>query len=494
MAHRQMAVNRQLYGGYDNEFIGEVSDRFICQVCTKVLTESHLAVCCGQHFCESCLKEWFKKHHKESCPHCRAEGEDFNHVINKGLRREISQLKIRCSNWKQGKGCDWIGELGELKNHLESEKGCGFVYVSCPNKCEEKMYGRESRFMRMYLDNHLCSECSLRPYECEHCGFKDTYYAIAGEARKRRFTRPDTLPRARPHYDSCPELPLICPNKCGRENIKRKDMEYHLTKCPLEKVECPFLEAGCEDKVIRSQLDDHLASNQQAHILMMMKDYKKTKHKLRETEAKLSSAIATIKLLQGGTGASKDASNVIIDHSQRLSKEDDLVNVIVPKISKIAQSGRIWYSPPFYYRAGYKLCLALDISRRECSRVPTYSYSISIALCLLKGEYDHQLAWPMEECSKTGHLWSYFEEFEDRPVKFSELLSELATRAKLTRFSVCSSLLMQDIPAAENEPVELQRFDHYLHIPKGNIHYANDCLLLNVVGICDGCALKVDVI
>ena len=161
-----MAKKRQLHGGYDREFIGEVSDRLICQICTKVLAEPHLTVCCGQHFCESCLNEWFEKHHKESCPHCRAEDEDFNHVINKGLRSEISQLKIRCRNWYQGKGCDWIGELGELKNHLESEKGCGFVLVSCPNECGEL-------FKRMDLDKHLYLECSLRPHECEYCGFKD---------------------------------------------------------------------------------------------------------------------------------------------------------------------------------------------------------------------------------------------------------------------------------------------------------------------------------
>ena len=168
-----------VYGGYDQEFIGEVVDRFVCQICAKVLDEPHLAVCCGQHFCESCLNEWFKKHHKESCPHCRAEGEDFNHVINKGLRNEISQLKVRCSNWyPRGSGCNWIGELGELQHHLDFENGCGFVYVTCPNKCGVKMYGSVRKLKRMDLNEHLRSECTLRLFECEHCGFKDTYYAI----------------------------------------------------------------------------------------------------------------------------------------------------------------------------------------------------------------------------------------------------------------------------------------------------------------------------
>ena len=121
------------YGGHDNDFIDKIPRRFICQICTKVLCEPHLAVCCGQHFCESCLNKWFARQRgKQSCPHCcRAEGEAFHHVINKGLRSEVNQLKLRCCH--HGKGCQWTGELGALKAHLESESGCGFVMVECPN-------------------------------------------------------------------------------------------------------------------------------------------------------------------------------------------------------------------------------------------------------------------------------------------------------------------------------------------------------------------------
>ena len=75
---------------------------FICQICTKALRDPHLAVCCVQHFCESCLNHWFTRQCKQSCPHCHAEGEAFNHVIHKGLRSEVNQLKIRCSNHGEG--------------------------------------------------------------------------------------------------------------------------------------------------------------------------------------------------------------------------------------------------------------------------------------------------------------------------------------------------------------------------------------------------------
>ena len=47
------------YGGFDYKFVGAVDD-FICSICTKVLREPHLTVCCGQHYCSSCLKHWEK--------------------------------------------------------------------------------------------------------------------------------------------------------------------------------------------------------------------------------------------------------------------------------------------------------------------------------------------------------------------------------------------------------------------------------------------------
>jgi hypothetical protein len=61
---------------------------------------------------------------------------DFDHVLNKGLRSEIGELKVRCSNKKMG--CTWAGELAALGEHLERVEGPGCDYskvVLCPNRC-----------------------------------------------------------------------------------------------------------------------------------------------------------------------------------------------------------------------------------------------------------------------------------------------------------------------------------------------------------------------
>ena len=41
-----------------------------------------------------------------------------------------------------------------------------------------------------------------------------------------------------------------------------------------------------------------------------------------------------------------------------------------------------WYSPPFYYGDGYKMCLEVKVRQNQ------------ISLLLMKGEFDDNLTWP----------------------------------------------------------------------------------------------------
>ena len=209
------------YGGYDCSFVeagSESLDTFTCNICTNFFEDPHLTGCCRQHFCDSCLNYWFSVTRKKSCPHCRAEGKQFVHVLDKRLKHEIDSLRIHCTNKEEG--CQWIGEVGSLKDHLESASGCGFVEVKCLHSCGKNM-------IRKYLENHLKNECYLRPYQCEHCGYKSTYWAITGIKSGHV-----TLFRFSYHYEVCPEYPLPCPNWCGRNDIKRKDVKDHFRQCP----------------------------------------------------------------------------------------------------------------------------------------------------------------------------------------------------------------------------------------------------------------------
>ena len=325
----------------------------------------------------------------------RAEGDKFNHVIHKGLRSEINQLKIRCSN--HGEGCQWTGELGELKHHLESDNGSGYVMVECPNKCCTLGLGKVIMVLkREDMQEHLNQYCYLRPYWCEFCGLKDTYEAITGWGV--------AIPKFDDngfagHQAKRPEMCLTCPNKCGMNNIKRKDMEDHRTQCPQEPVECPFAEAGCKVDVRRQQLEDHMTTSLQQHLMLLMIDHAQLKREWMEMKTELNDAKAKL------GEAKHDKINVKFHETEdrlalheamsnpasKLKDYGDSMTVRMSKFSEYRRSGKVWHSPPFYYGGGYVMCLAV-YANGVGEGAGTH---VSVAMLNLKGKYDDQLEWPL---------------------------------------------------------------------------------------------------
>ncbi len=116
------------------EFVDKLPEDHHCTICTNILTDPVLTECCGQLFCDGCLKKWLKR--KKTCPHCRKV--KFHFIKDLRMKRTINSLKIYCPN--RSKGCDIITTLGECNQHLEK---CLFVEVSCTKKCGERMLQKE---------------------------------------------------------------------------------------------------------------------------------------------------------------------------------------------------------------------------------------------------------------------------------------------------------------------------------------------------------------
>ena len=341
------------YGGYDFTFMKPLPEKFYCSICTKVLRDPHLTECCGQHFCESCLKHWFKKQ-KNTCPHCRHE--NFIHILNKPLKREVDEFEIRCT--KQGVGCQWVGELSSLQAHLESDSGCGHVEVQCSNKCGAKMKRRD-------LKRHLGRQCPLRKIQCQHCRYEDTYQTITTQ-----------------HYDECPSFPLPCPNNCGTTGILRAAMANHLSRCELEPVECPFHEAGCTAQIVRREFDVHMSESQQKHLLVLLGAFCESEKKLHNT---------TIKLLE--TRLELEESKRKPAERKTLKKRGDEVTFHMTNFSLYKQTGRVWHSPPFYFDDGYMLCLAVYANGKGAGA----GTHVSVELMQMRGEHDDKLEWCNDE-------------------------------------------------------------------------------------------------
>ena len=249
----------------------------------KVLKDARLTVCCGQHYCDICLTQWLQK--QRTCPHCRKN--NFQSVLNLEKIREINEFRIRCINhWK---GCEWIGELGALKEHVNVEhpKRCSFLEVKCTNygykregighmighgaigfgainygvtgrhviTCEVKLTRQtcgEAMLISLLVD-HKQNECKYRQFKCTYCGCVDTYDAIAGTGCIRNQNSVIVSPFGN-HYTECGYYPIQCPNKCGKKDIKRKVVTNHQEICPLKLLYCHL----CSQEVLRKNMEHHL--------------------------------------------------------------------------------------------------------------------------------------------------------------------------------------------------------------------------------------------
>ena len=222
-------------GGYDYNFIDTPHDRFTCKICHLTSRDPYLSVCCGHLFCKSCLENIKKASTiTYACPICRDE--EFVTFPNKQADREIKSLHIYCIN--KHKGCDWLGELHDINNHLgNGDRGCDFKEVKCSNECGKMIE-------RRYLTSHVETECPCRKVNCQYCHDTGEHQFIEGQ-----------------HKEECPKRPIPCPNKCEVGSVPREDMEAHRKECPLEMIQFEYHSVGCDITIPRKRRKSHLEEN-----------------------------------------------------------------------------------------------------------------------------------------------------------------------------------------------------------------------------------------
>ena len=81
-------------------------------------------------------------------------------MLNKEKRGKVLELKVRCMN--NGKGCEWVGELGDQDRHCTSR--CQYVESVC-------QYGCGGSYPRFMLGKHEQDECPERPIDMKMATF-----------------------------------------------------------------------------------------------------------------------------------------------------------------------------------------------------------------------------------------------------------------------------------------------------------------------------------
>ena len=171
--------------------------------------------------------------------------------IIKRLQRTLNEMKVYCC--KKEFRCEWIGELGSLTQHLNTESdtsdqvfevSCLFTSIGC-------LFCGEI-FQRKDLGEHKSNKCPKHPYSCDYC---NNYEPTCEDVTTN-------------HWPVCPSRPVPCPNQCG-VYPERQNLDSHTDKeCPFTVVveDCSFKYAGCMKRLHRKDAYDHFANNLAKHM------------------------------------------------------------------------------------------------------------------------------------------------------------------------------------------------------------------------------------
>ena len=437
-------------GGFDCEFVERPPEHLLqceCPVCLQIICDAYQVTCCGYSFCRSCIERI--KVDNKPCPTCNAKG--FSDYPNKGLKRSLYALQVRCSHQKDG--CEWTGELGQLDMHLNADSppekqlnGCQFAEIDCLY-CEEKK-------QRQYIQVHQNKHCMKRPFSCEYChDFESNFDDVIHN-----------------HWPVCVFHSVRCPNECG-SFPQRQNLDSHVAdECPLTIISCDFAHLSCGMKFPRKDMPKHLRENFLVHMSLLAASHAKlmdknhsltakndslqrsltrlsVSHVLLQTDCKELKAekqsLMTRVTENQGSVAKLHAENVAIFDklqaecnelkikNQTLKEEDTKLRqelttlsqevktkvsvevgprtsiplgppvLIMTGFKKHKKDRDCWYSPPVYtHYQGYKICLGVHANGYE-SGTGTH---VSIFVYFMKGEFDDSLKWPFRGVISTRLL------------------------------------------------------------------------------------------
>ena len=351
-------------GGYDYQFVdpGPTDDQK-CSICHLVVRDAHQVTCCGKLLCECCLTKC--RNGLGKCPMCRGRGDiDNTSFQDTKSDHEIKSLRVYCS-YKDA-GCEWIGELRGVEEHM---KDCNYQTVECPD-CKNTM-------LKLILDKHRSDECLLRKYKCPLCKKEGTYQFITTAG----------------HQNTCPEVELECQITGCNEHVKRCKMSSHTEVCPKQVINCPFNDMGCKvTPPKREDLPAHVKEDITLHMDMMAKNM--------DTMAKEANMMA-----KNMDTMAKEA-NMMAKNMDTMAKEANTMakeaqfhhRRVVPIVIKYTGFGNgkdnneRWYSEGFYTGiGGYKIRLIVYPNGNGDAK----STHLSVYINLMPGANDDALEFPL---------------------------------------------------------------------------------------------------
>ena len=363
----------------DFDFVERPSQDFFCPVSLELLLEPQLTSCCGHHLSLEAATRLQRE--GKPCPMCNAG--EWNAVLDKYHRRKVHEVRVRC--WHKENGCEWVGEVNELKRHADS--------------------------------------CVKRPWECQYCALKCTY----GEGEGK-------------HWPTCSKFPEPCPNSCEVGSVERCNMEQHRSVCSLEPVACEMKEFGCSVVVPRKELATHMRESELQHLtgmtmlnLRLCRQLQQDSTERDRKMAQLQQEIAEQKKLQTEmkkkmdefqaeqkklqTEMKKKTDEFQAEQKKELSELKDHIQkvecathhleqhtdcgpcssgtvsqiITFTQFSKMERGDKKTSEPFYTHHHGLKFTLYIT----PVVMCPSVITGTGVYLCPMKGEYNSQLCWPV---------------------------------------------------------------------------------------------------
>ncbi|KAK3084576.1 hypothetical protein FSP39_015701 [Pinctada imbricata] len=322
-------------------------------MCWEVLKNPVIFEACGHRCCASCLPDIMRSGAK--CPVDQMPINREKEVsVDKEFMKELELLELKCSFVERG--CTWLGQMKDLKVHLED---CRYATLVCPKRC-----GLELE--KSQLRAHLHDECPRREIRCDFCSIPILYEQ---EAK---------------HLQVCGKFLIPCPNGCKKGEVPREEIAEHLeNKCPKQEVPCPFQEAGCDFVSKRKHMHKHIKEDPIQHLGMACDIIINHSKQLEENEKTIQKHTTKLQ----GMDKRVDALEKLYGCQLvwKIEKWNEKV-----EDAKLGKKPTI-FSPPFLTsRHGYKMAMSLCPYGDGRGR---YKF-LSIFICICRGEYDALLTWP----------------------------------------------------------------------------------------------------
>lgn len=232
-------------GGFHFEVAEEVKQDFYCVICHNLMRDA-MQLECDHGMCKTCLERW-ERNRKESgydfvCPTCQKQIDKNTVTPARMINKIILSVQVKCEYLN--KGCEWIGDLSNMEDHLQQR--CAFQLVCCTfEHCEE-------RVERYKLTNHQ-EKC---PYKLEKCQYCNSLFLRL---------------QIQDHYNTCGKFPVKCPNDCSNNLMERELVEHHRSICEEEIVSCEFSSFGCSALCCRKNILKHCQDYCHLHLSSTMK-------------------------------------------------------------------------------------------------------------------------------------------------------------------------------------------------------------------------------